>query len=321
MEVLADCQKNYWEQKVLKPYDFSIIIVNYNTADLVSHCIESVLCQQQVTAEIIVIDNASQDDSLSVLKKYEQANQIVLINHHENSGFGRASNIASEKAHGNYLFFLNPDGKLKDNFFLKSCFDYMEQHPDCGLAGTAVYEPRKNRFVQPQFKYPSEKIINNKNNKIVFSNLPGEIAWVLGASMIIKKSLFEKVKGFDPDFFLYGEETDLCLRIRKAGFKIGFIDSAVVEHYSGASEKTASVYSIYHRKQRGYYLFCQKHYAMNDVKKIAKKNLFRASLQFAWVFLLKKIYRHNLKKYAHLDSKSERVLANIQSAKEALNSV
>jgi len=291
---------------LMQEIDFSVIIVNYNTAELVSRCISSVLQQKNVSVEIVVIDNASTDDSVSTIQNLLSENgSISLIRNTENMGFGRANNLAVKNAKGKYLYLLNPDGMMQDEQNLAKSLDFMQSHPEFGLVGTAIYEPRKNRFVQPKKGYPAQKMLRLTKD---LEKLPGEIAWVLGASMIIPRVVYQEVGGFDPDFFLYGEEVDLCLRIRKLGYLLGYNENVVIEHFAGASESRAKPIETFLRKHRGFYLFCKKHYHLEDVKRIAKKNIFRAKIR---LFFLKLIF----------SKKIQKELAGLYAAEELIDSL
>lgn len=292
--------------------EVTVIIVNYNTGDLISRCIDSVLNQQNIQFEIIVVDNVSMDNSIEVLKKYEQKKHIILVENQKNVGFGCANNQIEKIAQAKYLFLLNPDCIMNDNLSLRHCVDYMDKHSEVGMAGTRIFEPRKNRMVKAQVTYPCEK---NLKHTATFAHLPGNIAWILGASMIISKNIYQQADGFDPDFFLYGEETDLCLRIRKNGYEIAIIDNVCVEHYSGASERQSSPKEIYLRKQQGFYQFCRKHYNIKDVVGLAKKNLWRSRIKLIFLNFLA---LYNTKKFS---PKVQRLYANIQAAKECIESL
>jgi GT2 family glycosyltransferase len=122
--------------------------------------------------------------------------------------------------------------------------------------------------------YPGERYL-----KTGLPQLPGKIAWVLGASMFVRRECFAAVKGFDEEFFLYSEETDLCLRLRKAGFRIGYVPEVLVTHVGGASERGRPAYDVWKRKIDGLYLFYEKHYSNSDKMRLINRDLRRARLQ------------------------------------------
>jgi len=253
--------------------DISVIIVNYNTADLVSECITSVLKQQSVSLEVIIVDNASTDNSISIIEK--NFPEVSLIKNKDNLGFGKANNQASKLAHGRYLYLLNPDAELTNKKDLKNLLTYMEDHPKIGLAGTPLINNENINEGEPKYYYPDEQHLS-----IALPQLPGEIAWVIGASMMIESMAYQQVSGFDEDYFLYGEEADLCLRMRKAGFTIGYYQNVRISHLGGGSERKTDPYSLTLKKQRALQLFYRKHYEPKDIARLKKKQLNRAQVRY-----------------------------------------
>lgn len=282
----------------------SIIIVNYKTPELTANAIRSALKQQGINTEIIVIDNASQDHSVEYLHK-QFPHQIKLIANSENIGFGRANNLAFKECHGRYIYLLNPDAEIESDYGLANLMQFADQNSQFGIIGTAIYEPRKKRWVKPQSQYPKEKELRTTT----LGKLPGHWAWILGASMFIRREVYEKIGGFDADFFLYGEETDLCLRTRKAGYAIGFCDSVKIKHISGATETKSTPYETWLRKQRGFYLFCKKHYDPKDITRIAKKQYRRATIK-TLMLKLKNLFNKKV------PAKLNRLRATAEVAKE-----
>lgn len=275
--------------------DISVLIVNYNTADLVKKCIESVLKQCQARFEIIVVDNHSVDNSVAVLQSFGAA--ITLIANEDNRGFGRANNQAFHKSQGRYLFMLNPDAVCTSDLDLFHAIEYMNAHPQYGLIGTRIVNSQHQTERTAFTHYPRQK-----QTSVPFTHLPGQIATVLGASMIARREVFEKVKGFDEQFFLYGEETDLCLRIRKAGYEIGYCEQVTVQHVGSASEKGNPREEVLRKKKAGKLLFYRKHYPHVDVVKIIKHDLWQARFHLLRLSILKKVVGLNAKqqqKYRH----------------------
>jgi N-acetylglucosaminyl-diphospho-decaprenol L-rhamnosyltransferase len=288
--------------------DVSVLTVNYNTADLTPKCVQSALDQQGVTREVIVIDNASVDDSVKELQKF--GDKIILVPNKDNLGFGKANNQAFRLSSGRYLFLLNPDANFLTVNDLQNAVRFMDEHPDYGLVGTRIVDSQGKHVVTISNHYPRQKQTTTD-----FSHLPGEWATVLGASMIIRRDVFEKLGGFDEDFFLYAEETDLCLRIRKAGYKIGYNDEVTVHHVGSASVRTSPPEHVIRRKKRAKYLFYSKHYSKTEVIEMAKKDLCHAKWHL-WRLMLKK-------KVLGLNSSEERKYGRhkvtVEVAKEVLN--
>jgi len=246
--------------------DVSIIIVNYHSADMVIDCINSIREKTKInTYEIIVADNASGDGSVEMLEK-TFGSSITLITSSENLGFGKANNLGAKQATGKYLFFLNPDTILV-NDAIGILFDYLEAHPSVGVAGGNLYSPdmapapsfccrfddlalEKQRAswmaliggkVRDKLRLRSgEKPIEEFN----YTESPERVAYIFGADMLVPRSVFERVKGFDPDFFMYGEEEELTWRIVQQGFDVVCVPQAKIIHLEGATLKQQNAFSL-----------------------------------------------------------------------------
>lgn len=261
--------------------NISVIIVNYNTADLVKSCIDSVLSQERVTVETIVVDNASQDDSVHILEKY--GDRIHLIVSLENLGFGGANNLAFKQSTGHYVFLLNPDAVFQTKHDLYDMFMFMEKNKNYGMAGTKILEHDGASRVFPNSMYPGQKYLQTP-----LPAMPGEIAWILGASMIFRREVYDVVGGFDKKYFLYGEDIDICFRVRKAGWAIGYNEAVAVLHVGGASERKTQAYDLWCKKQKALELFFTEHYSQADVFRLVKRDFYRATGRFFVLWLRKK---------------------------------
>jgi len=257
--------------------DISIIIVTFNSADCIAACVESILAQVGVSFEVIVVDNASADGTLARLKGLS----CRLIPNAENLGFGRGNNLGFASSSGRYIHLLNPDAKLAAKNSLAEICRCMDAHPRWGMAGTMLLSADGQIQGHPATEYPGARHVHRD-----FSKLPGDIAWIMGASMIIRRELYEKLGGFDPGFFLYSEETDLCLRLRELGFEIGYISEVAVSHIGGASEDLRDPYDVSARKLKGLLRFRRKHYSPADCVFLARRDLRRAHWRMFWNGLL-----------------------------------
>jgi GT2 family glycosyltransferase len=248
--------------------DVSVIIVTYNSASSIADCLKSVREQQDVQREILVIDNASTDQTVNVVRS-SQANP-VLIENHENVGFGRACNQGFAGSQGRHIYLLNPDAQLIGSNGLSTLCRALTEHKGWGMAGSRVVSTT-GEWKRPATAYPDQSHVAKD-----FSALPGRIAWVVGASMIIRREVYSELGGFDPEFFLYSEETDFCLRLRQRGYEIGFVEEAAVRHIGGASETGRDPYEVWTRRANGLHLFWQKHYPPQDVDMLLRRNRLRA---------------------------------------------
>jgi N-acetylglucosaminyl-diphospho-decaprenol L-rhamnosyltransferase len=280
----------------------SVVIINYNTADIIGRCIEAVQRQENVDFEIIIADNASQDNSLQVI--HEMFPNVTLLVNDENLGFGKACNRAASRCAGKYLYFLNPDAEVQPGAF-QAMVDFMESNPAVGLAGTRIVYPDGRPQHSVHLRYPGEKY-----SKATFFELKGEIAWVKGASMIVRKSVFQEVGGFDERFFLYSEETDLCLSIRKSGWSIGYINEATLVHMRGQSERDNLPEDVWRKKFEALMKFYQKHYSVKTVNAIRRADMTKAMWR---IFILKFVLPFCADK-----SKAQMKLSRYRFALEAL---
>src|SRR3989344_2261404 len=232
----------------------SIIILSYNTKDLTVRCIESIVGYykkelEDKILEIIVVDNASVDDSYSVIKKLANKTNLEVIQSKENVGFAKGCNIGANASSGTYILFLNSDTQVLDRGFLQMV-KFLDEHKGVGILGGKLLNPNNT----PQ--QSGGKFYNLWN---LFLMLLGgdvfirkaalkieEIDWVSGACMMIKKELFQKLSGFDEHFFMYIEDMELCFRAKKLGLLTYFYPDCRIRHVSlGSSNKSFAIINIY----------------------------------------------------------------------------
>lgn len=257
--------------------DISVIIVSYNTADLTVACLESVFASRRPSHEVFVVDNASKDGSVEAIRKRFPA--VNLIANETNRGFGAANNQALQLCTGRYVVFLNPDTTVDpESLFTMAAF--MDAHHEIGLAGPRILNPDGTPQDSVSFRYPGHRY-----GAADLGTLPGDIACVLGACQIASSKLLHEIGGFDEDFFLYGEDQDICLRIRKRGLEIGFIDDAAIMHHGGQSERKTLPAEVVRKKFRGELLFYRKHYRPETVRRLCKRQHRRAYWRMAFIRL------------------------------------
>ncbi len=250
----------------------SVIIVTYNSASCIRECVISVLAQTDTAAEIIVVDNASADDTANVVRSF--GGDVNLIANRDNIGFGRGCNQGFAASHGRFIYFLNPDARLVERDDLAQLGRALQAHPQWGLAATRVVSVEGQDESTPATTYPGQARARND-----FDRLPGKIAWVIGASLFVRREVFTALGGFDPDFFIYSEETDLCLRLRKLGHEIGLVAGVTVRHIGAVSEAGRDPYDTWTRKLNGLHLFWKKHYAPEDAARLVRRDLWRARVR------------------------------------------
>lgn len=259
-------------------HNISVIVVSYNTADLLKACLESVLASKKVNCEVFVVDNASKDESADVVRK--EFPTVRLIANEDNRGFGAANNQALCQCAGQYVVFLNPDTTVEPESF-HNMVAFMDANPHVGLAGPKILNPDGTRQESVSYRYPGHRY-----GAADLGALPGNIACVLGACQIASADLLRELGGFDEDFFLYGEDQDICLRIRKRGFEIGFIEDAVIMHHGGQSERDTLPAEVVRKKVRAELLFYRKHYRPETVRRIRQRQRRRAIWRIFSIWLL-----------------------------------
>jgi GT2 family glycosyltransferase len=226
--------------------DVSIIIVSYNTEALLRQCLESVFAKTcNIEFEIIVIDNASSDGSQRMVKEF--FSEVTLIESQKNLGFGQANNLGFKYAKGRNIFLLNSDTILLNNA-VKILSDYLDNNSQAGICGGNLYNEKKEpdiSFIRCLPSIFSElnillrgrlfKIMYGKNMEFNHTGNPLKVGYVCGADMMLRASVLNDVGGFDHDFFMYYEETELTYRIKKTGFFTYSIPSANIIHLRGKS--------------------------------------------------------------------------------------
>jgi N-acetylglucosaminyl-diphospho-decaprenol L-rhamnosyltransferase len=232
--------------------DLSVVIVNWNVRDLLQRCVESVLSSQRsITTEIIVVDNASVDGSVEMLRA--EFPQTVLIANPENRGFPAANNQGIAAAQGRYVLLLNPDTEVLADA-LDALVQYMDAHPDVGLVGPQLLHP-DGQVQSSRRRYPTLAtlffestwleslaprallrryyVLDQPDNAVL------DVDWITGAAMLARREVIQQVGGMDERFFMYSEELDWCRRIKAAGWRVVYHPEARVIHYEGKSSEQA----------------------------------------------------------------------------------
>ncbi|HPP39702.1 MAG TPA: glycosyltransferase [Candidatus Kapabacteria bacterium] len=264
---------------MVKNPDISIIIVNYNVKDFLRACLQSIReATGNLSIETIVVDNNSVDGSVDYLRP--QFPEVEFIALPENIGFARANNIGIEKARGRYLLILNPDTLLR-NDTLQVMHDFMETHTDCGIAGCKVLNPDGSFQVACRRGFPTPWVAFSKlfGLQSLFPNSPifarynqlyksiddtYEVDAVIGAFMFCRTDLIKKIGGFAPEFFMYGEDLDLCRQVKLQGWKVMYVHTTSIIHYKGESTKRSSINDVRHFYE-AMEIFTRKHFGKNHL--------------------------------------------------------
>ncbi|WP_337865229.1 glycosyltransferase family 2 protein [Ignavibacterium sp.] len=255
----------------------SIIIVNYNLEKEIDDCLSSLFrtvinhSNNFLSFEIIIVDNASPNKSLSQLEsKYDNAS-VKFIYSEKNLGFGKGCNLGAKNSKGQYLLFLNPDTLITEDIFTP-VFKLLQEDNKIGIIAPKqqvrkpFFDFSAGYFPNPIFEllhlfgigvfsegflmYVLTKI---STKSVIFTD------WILGAAIFIKREIFEQVKGFDKDYFMFSEEVDLCKRVKSHGYKIAYFHKLKLHHIGSVSgKKNYFLYTI--RTYASKYIFLNKHY-------------------------------------------------------------
>jgi GT2 family glycosyltransferase len=251
----------------------SVVIVNYNAGSILTGCVAQVLHQ---AGEIIIVDNASSDNSLDDLESvFSNDARLRVVRNNLNLGFAAGCNIGAELATGNYLLFINPDSFLHSHT-VEKLVSSMVNKPEVGITGGLLLNPDGTEQGGGRRAVPTPwrsfvrafglSRFADRWPKLFFDfhlheqplpKEPIEVEAVSGACVMIKCDVFEKVGCWDDKYFLHCEDLDLCMRVRQKGWKILFIPDAPVIHYHGGSSRSQPVTCEWH-KHKGMMRFYRK---------------------------------------------------------------
>ena len=249
--------------------DLSIIIINWNTRDLLHQCIASIPAgmSDQVSYEVFVVDNGSKDGSQQMIK--DEYPQVILIQNPCNRGFAAANNQAMQRAQGRYCLLLN-----SDTIMIESCIDkvinYLDANPNVGMAGPRLLN--EDGSIQNSVGSIPNVLTETTQRSLMRLLFPKRyygrrfqptepvfVESLVGASLYVRTKLIKELGMLDEDYFFFLEETDWCLRALKADWKIVFLPDAKIYHLQGKSATPVQAEArIEYWRSR--YLFFKKHY-------------------------------------------------------------
>ena len=234
-------------------YSCSIIIVAYNSCDFIPACLKSVrdACEG-IDAQVIVLDNGSVEPILPEIRQFFP--EVEWIDSKENLGFGKGCNLAEKRATKPYLFFINPDTVVSRDSFTK-VLDFMEEHPESGTVGCRILNEdgslqwacrrsfptivsAVSKTIGLAALFPKNKTLASYNMTYADPDEVTEVDAISGSFFCMRRDLYEKLGGFDEDFFMYGEDLDLCFRAKVAGCKNYYTPSTNILHFKGQSCRT-----------------------------------------------------------------------------------
>jgi GT2 family glycosyltransferase len=255
----------------------SIVIVNYNVRDLLLNAIASLyVAIEGIDAEVIVVDNASTDGAIEAIA--EAFPDVRTFPLDRNLGFGAANNIGIRAARGEYILLINPDTIVQERT-LRTMMEFMEAHPDAGIAGCKIlnpdgsYEPASKRgFPSPWSSFcrvfglsrlfPKSKLFGGYNLNHLDPESTSSIDAISGCFMFCRAGVLHDLGGFDTDFFMYGEDLDICFRAKRLGWNIYYYPATSIMHLKGESTRRSALdaLAVFYEAME---IFAEKHFRRN----------------------------------------------------------
>ena len=284
------------------PPILSVIIVNYNVRDFLHHALVSLQkAMKGIRGEIIVVDNASDDGSIEMVR--HRFPSVQLIASKVNLGFATANNLGLKRARGKFLLLINPDTLVQEDT-LRVMIQFFQDSPDVGLAGCKVLNPDgtfqlacRRSFPRPWVAFSkmvglsglfsNSRLFGRYNLTYLSPDETYELDAVSGSFMMVRREAYEQVGGLDEDFFMYGEDLDWCYRIQKAGWKNYYVHSTQIIHYKGESTKRSNLDEI-RTFYQAMHLFVRKHFSSSRIFAFLIRTAITVS---SWLAMLKAFLR------------------------------
>jgi len=267
-------------------FDLSVVIVSFNTRDVLRRCIASlyqeIAATPQYSVEVIVVDNVSRDNSSEMVAA--EFPQVRLIQAAGNFGFAAANNLGFCQSHGRYIMQLNSDAFMQPGA-LRLCIEHMDANPLAGVGGARLIgedgelQPSARRFPTPFYevlmhtglaaKFPNSRLFGRADRTWADPLQPALVDWVPGAFSILRRSVLDKTGMLDEGFFFYYDDVDICRRVRNAGYQVWYWPDIVVVHIGGESARqmghmqfSSTGSQLTHWRMRSMLLYHRKHHGV-----------------------------------------------------------
>lgn len=244
----------------------TVIIVSWNTAPLLAECLRSIFpSAENLDYEIVVVDNASTDGSAAMVER--EFAGVRLIRNSTNAGFARANNQGIRASAGRYVLLLNSD-TIAPPGALPALVQFMDDHSDAGACGPRL--ARSDGTAQ-SFAFGSDPtiayLLARGANRLLFrrplhdweTDAVQVVDWVSGAALLARRDALEQINGLDEKFFMYFEDNDLCLRLRRADWQVFYNPKVTITHFGGASLNQSALRTRWYDASLRY--FYSKHYS------------------------------------------------------------
>lgn len=253
--------------------ELSILIVNWNGKALLKSCLESLVRESSgLDAEIIVVDNGSSDGSPEMVR--EHFKEVKLIRNRENVGFARGNNIGLRECYGEWVCLVNSDVEVKTGS-IRSMVSHMREHPEVGMMGPKVMNLASG--IQPNYRefpslwnffcralaldkfFPASRIFGGTFMDYFDGAGMRTVDVIAGTFWLLRRKALDEAGWLDEDFFMYGEDLDLCKRFKKSGWEIVYFPEAEIMHHDGGSSQNDPV-RFFIEQQRSNWLYWKKHH-------------------------------------------------------------
>ena len=258
--------------------DLSVVIVNFRAKDNLRITLASVFASKtKYSYEVFVVDNDSGDGSVEMIER--EFSSVKLVRN-INNGFSKGNNAALRQVSGRLVLILNPDTRLNPDV-LQKCVTYLDEQPDIGALTCKVVrsdgsfdKASRRSFPDPRTSFyrlsglamlfPRSRRFAAYNLTFLPEDLGADVDSISGCFMLMPRQVLEQVGLFDEEFFMYGEDLDLCLRIKRAGYRVYYYPATTVVHYKGQSSKRRPLTCLWHF-HNAMWIFYKKHYADQHV--------------------------------------------------------
>ncbi len=227
------------------PKDLSVIILNYNTRELLRKCLASVRASKSnFQIETIVSDNGSKDGSQQMVRS--EFPEVRLLENNANLGFSKGNNVAIKQSQARYVLLLNSDTTVAENAFDES-IKYLDSNPNVGVLGAKVVLPNgkldpacRRNFPNPANAFLRLFGLKKFSNYNITGSVDQEmdVDAVMGAYMMVRREVIDKVGMLDEEFFMYGEDLEWCWRIKQAGYKVVYYPKSEIVHFKYGSSQS-----------------------------------------------------------------------------------
>ncbi len=251
--------------------DLSIIILAFRNKEKLRATIAAILeSKTQRSYEVIVVDNDSQDGTAEMVE--QEFSKVKLIRN-QNNGFAKGNNIGLRASYGKVILFLNPDTAVQPNV-LEECFAKIESDKTIGFLSCRLIKEDGSLDVAARRSFPNPvnsfarlvhldkffpKVLGSYNMLATPEDQEQEVDSVVGAFMMVRRDVIEKIGNWDEDFFMYGEDIEYCYRAKQAGYRNIYFPRVTTVHYKGQSSKKTPYFALYHF-HKSMWVFYRKHY-------------------------------------------------------------